>query len=229
MWEPRRLTTQWASTASYRDSFTILFGGMRNGKGNQSTQRKPAPVPLCPPQNPHELIWNWTRTTVVESQQLTARAMAPRNYIILLLLLLLLPIIIRYLFTLYITFYTFTCLRYNLTNSHHRHVDSLKQEEVQYFTFATRIFVHFARFTHLTSALFPLQLTHIWYNFCYCVRPFGLLWSKINLITNKSITPTEYIPSLQANNRFDKQQILPHFSLQPEILRLRSLEASIVP
>jgi hypothetical protein len=25
MWEPRRLTTLWASTASYRDSFTISF------------------------------------------------------------------------------------------------------------------------------------------------------------------------------------------------------------
>jgi hypothetical protein len=24
MWEPRRLTTLWASTASYRDSFTLL-------------------------------------------------------------------------------------------------------------------------------------------------------------------------------------------------------------
>jgi hypothetical protein len=26
------------------------IGGMKIGKGNQSTQRKPAPVPLCPPQ-----------------------------------------------------------------------------------------------------------------------------------------------------------------------------------
>jgi hypothetical protein len=28
------------------------FGGMI-GKGNRSTRRKPAPVPLCPPQTPH--------------------------------------------------------------------------------------------------------------------------------------------------------------------------------
>jgi hypothetical protein len=28
------------------------IGGMI-GKGNRSTQRKPAPVPLCPPQTPH--------------------------------------------------------------------------------------------------------------------------------------------------------------------------------
>jgi hypothetical protein len=32
-------------------------GGMRIGRGNQSTRRKPAPVPLCPPQIPHDLAW----------------------------------------------------------------------------------------------------------------------------------------------------------------------------
>jgi hypothetical protein len=30
-------------------------GGMRIGKGNRSTWRKPAPVPLCPPQIPNDL------------------------------------------------------------------------------------------------------------------------------------------------------------------------------
>jgi hypothetical protein len=30
-------------------------GGMRIGRGNQRTQRKPAPVPLSPPQIPHDL------------------------------------------------------------------------------------------------------------------------------------------------------------------------------
>jgi hypothetical protein len=29
-----------------------VIGGMF-GKGNRSTRRKPAPVPLCPPQTPH--------------------------------------------------------------------------------------------------------------------------------------------------------------------------------
>jgi hypothetical protein len=28
------------------------FGGMNIGRGNRSTRRKPAPVPLCPPQIP---------------------------------------------------------------------------------------------------------------------------------------------------------------------------------
>jgi hypothetical protein len=31
------------------------IGGMRIGRGNRRTRRKPAPVPLCPPQIPHDL------------------------------------------------------------------------------------------------------------------------------------------------------------------------------
>jgi hypothetical protein len=34
---------------------------MRIGRGNRSTVRKPAPVPLCPPQIPHDLTWVRTR------------------------------------------------------------------------------------------------------------------------------------------------------------------------
>jgi hypothetical protein len=49
---------------------------MRIGRGNRSTQRKPAPVPLCPSQNPHDLTWAQTQATAVESQRLTAWAMA---------------------------------------------------------------------------------------------------------------------------------------------------------
>jgi hypothetical protein len=32
------------------------IGGMMIGRGNRSTQRKPDPVPLCPPQIPHDLL-----------------------------------------------------------------------------------------------------------------------------------------------------------------------------
>jgi hypothetical protein len=35
--------------------------GMRIGRVNQSIQRKPAPVSLCPPQIPHVLTWTQTR------------------------------------------------------------------------------------------------------------------------------------------------------------------------
>jgi hypothetical protein len=31
------------------------FGGMMIGRGNRSTRRKPAPVPFCSPQIPHDL------------------------------------------------------------------------------------------------------------------------------------------------------------------------------
>jgi hypothetical protein len=40
-------------------------------RGNQSTRRKPAPVPLCPPQTPHA-AWTQTLATAVRSQRLTA-------------------------------------------------------------------------------------------------------------------------------------------------------------
>jgi hypothetical protein len=46
------------------------IGGMI-GRGNRSTRRKPAPVPLCPPQTPRA-AWTRTRATTVGSQRLTA-------------------------------------------------------------------------------------------------------------------------------------------------------------
>jgi hypothetical protein len=38
------------------------FATMRIGRGNRSTWRKRIPVPLCPPQIPHDLTWGRTRT-----------------------------------------------------------------------------------------------------------------------------------------------------------------------
>jgi hypothetical protein len=55
------------------------LGGMRIGRGNRSTRRKPAPVPLCPPQIPHDLTWSQTWAAVVGSRRLTAWAMARPN------------------------------------------------------------------------------------------------------------------------------------------------------
>jgi hypothetical protein len=45
-------------------------------QGNRSTRRKPAPVPLCPPQIPLDQTRDRTRAAAVESQRLTAWAMA---------------------------------------------------------------------------------------------------------------------------------------------------------
>jgi hypothetical protein len=50
------------------------IGGMI-GRGNRSTRRKPAPVPLCPPQTPHATRTR-TRAAAVGSQRLTAWATA---------------------------------------------------------------------------------------------------------------------------------------------------------
>jgi hypothetical protein len=48
------------------------IGGMKIGKGNRSTRRKPASAPLCPPQIPHDQTWARTWAAAVGSQRLTA-------------------------------------------------------------------------------------------------------------------------------------------------------------
>jgi hypothetical protein len=53
------------------DYDTGEIGGMI-GRGNRSTQRKPAPVPLCPPQIPHAARMR-TRATMAGRQRLTTK------------------------------------------------------------------------------------------------------------------------------------------------------------
>jgi hypothetical protein len=48
------------------------IGGMKIGKGNRSTRRKPTPAPLCPPQIPLDQTRDRTRAAAVGSQRLTA-------------------------------------------------------------------------------------------------------------------------------------------------------------
>jgi hypothetical protein len=47
------------------------IGGMMIGRGNRGTRRKPARLPLCPPQTPHA-VRRRTRAAAVGSQRLTA-------------------------------------------------------------------------------------------------------------------------------------------------------------
>jgi hypothetical protein len=63
--------THWPIVAAPADYDDVEIGGMI-GRGNQSTRRKPAPVPLRPPQIPHNLTWAQTGAAAVGSQQLTA-------------------------------------------------------------------------------------------------------------------------------------------------------------
>jgi hypothetical protein len=51
-------------------------GGMRIGRWNRSTRRKPAPVPFYPSQNPRDLTWDRRRAAGMRSWRLTAWAMA---------------------------------------------------------------------------------------------------------------------------------------------------------
>jgi hypothetical protein len=48
------------------------IGGMMIDRGNRSAQRKPASLPLSPPQIPHNLTWARTRAAAVGNQRLTA-------------------------------------------------------------------------------------------------------------------------------------------------------------
>jgi hypothetical protein len=52
------------------------ISGVKIGRGNRSTRRKRAPVPLCPQQIPHVLTGARTRAAAVGSQRLRALAMA---------------------------------------------------------------------------------------------------------------------------------------------------------
>jgi hypothetical protein len=56
------------ATGDYDDG---EIGRMMIGRGNRSNWRKPAPMPFCPPQNPHATRMR-TRAAAVGSQQLTA-------------------------------------------------------------------------------------------------------------------------------------------------------------
>jgi hypothetical protein len=58
------------------DGECVAIGGMKISRGNRSTRRKPAPMPLCPPQIPHDLTWAGSRAAAVGSRRVTAWAMA---------------------------------------------------------------------------------------------------------------------------------------------------------
>jgi hypothetical protein len=48
------------------------IGGTKIGRGNRNSRRKPASLPLCPPQVPHNLTWARTRAAAIGSRRLTA-------------------------------------------------------------------------------------------------------------------------------------------------------------
>jgi hypothetical protein len=58
------------------EGYCGAIGGMKIGRGNRSTRRKPTPAPFCPPQIPLDQNRARTRPAAVGSQRLTAWAMA---------------------------------------------------------------------------------------------------------------------------------------------------------
>jgi hypothetical protein len=62
----------WPIVPAPNDNECGAVGGMRTGRGNRSTRRKPTPVPLCLPQIPRDLTWARTRVGGVGSRRLTS-------------------------------------------------------------------------------------------------------------------------------------------------------------
>jgi hypothetical protein len=64
--------TDWPIVPDPGDYDDREFGGMKSGRGNRSTRRKPAPAPLFPPQIPLDQTGDRTQAATVGSQRLTA-------------------------------------------------------------------------------------------------------------------------------------------------------------
>jgi hypothetical protein len=64
--------TEWPTVPAPGDYDDGEFGGMKIGRVNRSTRRKPAPEPICPLQIPLDQTRARTRAAEVGSQRLTA-------------------------------------------------------------------------------------------------------------------------------------------------------------
>jgi hypothetical protein len=64
------------STDHWTSNKCGAVGWVKTGRGNESTWRKPIPLPLCPPQIPYGLTWDQTQATMVTSWWPIATAMA---------------------------------------------------------------------------------------------------------------------------------------------------------
>jgi hypothetical protein len=70
LWVLRPLTGLLYQPRMIGDGDCGEIGGMKIGRGNRKTRRKPAPAALCPPQIPHDQNRVWTRAAAVGSQRL---------------------------------------------------------------------------------------------------------------------------------------------------------------
>jgi hypothetical protein len=73
--------TIWSNVPYPDDTWSWVWSmcGLRIGRENRRIMRKSSSVPLCPPQIPHDLIWDRIRATGTASRRLTAWAMAESN------------------------------------------------------------------------------------------------------------------------------------------------------
>jgi hypothetical protein len=64
--------TDWPIVPAPGDYDDGEFGGIKIGRGNRSTRRKPTPAPLCPTQIQLDKTRARTRASAVGNQRLTA-------------------------------------------------------------------------------------------------------------------------------------------------------------
>jgi hypothetical protein len=70
--------------AQVMDDYEGKAVGVMIGRGNRSTRRKPASLPLCPPQIPYDPTWARTRAVTVRTQRLTGLSYGAPIYLTLL-------------------------------------------------------------------------------------------------------------------------------------------------
>jgi hypothetical protein len=53
--------------------------GMRTGRGNRSTRRKPVPMPSYPPYNPNDMTWDLTRPPMWNLPSISIKVWTPNH------------------------------------------------------------------------------------------------------------------------------------------------------
>jgi hypothetical protein len=176
-------------------------------RGNRSTRRKPAQVPLCPAQIQHDLTWARTRAAAVGSRRLTAWAMVRP-----------LSVESTALFLLYEVLEKFKCLNIFLT------LENGSLDKVGSSILVLQRRFHCPRFITITFLFFSLALQPPWalasaFSFMIILLTVGLLGRvisssqglylntgqhkhRINIYTHQTSMPcVRFEPTIPASER----------------------------
>jgi hypothetical protein len=185
------------------DVYCGEIGGIKIGRGNRSTRRKPAPAPLYPPQIPHDQTRARTRAASVGNQRLTAWAMARPVYV--LYILISTPDINEYLFHPQ-TIFTPKYVEKEVNGLHNRSCDGGKKSSINKWI----VSIEYVWSCHQGTCIFKInQLS---------ASSLVLVYFISTLVpgSNKCIGDSS-LPSLEINYRFRSM-----FRFQPYSVRVYS-------